>query len=136
MNNKPIFIEEENAQLLLNCIYNFRAKGMYLLLGFVIMPTHLHILLVPNKGFNVSTVMHSIKRSSSRLLSNFGYKKGPLWQPSFYEHVIRNKHDFREKLRYIYNNSVKAGLVKYSERFKFSSANPQNSNDLDKYYVG
>jgi len=131
-----MFKNKENAQMLQNCIYNFRKEGKYLLLSYVIMPTHFHALLVPDNKFNISQIMHSIKRGSSRLLSISGIKSGPIWLPSFYEHVIRNKLDFREKYNYIQNNPVEAGLAKWPADYEFSSANPTNENDLDKYWVG
>ena len=132
--NIPIFFNDENTKLLCNCIYNFRNQGRYLLLGFVIMSTHFHALLVPQNGYNISQVMHSIKRSSSRLLVN--KNQGKIWQISFYEHVIRNTKQFYEKLDYIHNNPVKAGIVDRAEDYIFSSANSKNETDIDKYWVG
>lgn len=130
----PVFKDIENAKILLNCIYNFRNKGRYLLLGFVIMPTHFHALLVPTGKYNISQVMHSIKRSSSRLITN--KRLGGIWMLSFYEHTIRNTEDFYTKLDYIHNNPTKAKLVERSEDYAFSSANEANETDIDKYWVG
>jgi len=134
--NVPVFSDEENARVLVNCMYNFRKQGRYLLLAFVVMPTHFHALLVPNGKYNISQIMHSIKRSSSRLLTLGGKKLGSIWLPSFYEHVIRNKKDFNEKFKYLLANPVKAGLVAKPEEYQFSSAKPVYETDFDKYWVG
>jgi putative transposase len=48
----------------------------------------------------------------------------PVWQRRYYEHVIRNEKDYREKIEYMQNNPVKHGLAddifgwEYSSFFK------------------
>ncbi len=95
------------------------------------MPTHMHILLIPKNEYNISGIMHSIKRSSSRLINKQNNFKGPTWIPSFYEHITRNEEDFFEKLNYIYNNPVKAGLSSKPEDYNYSSANLKYKTDLE-----
>ena len=49
----------------------------------------------------VSTVVGSMKRWISKQLGR------PIWQKSFYEHVIRNRQDYDEIWKYIENNPLK-----------------------------
>ncbi len=131
--NRRIFSDKRNSQILLNCIDNFRKKGRYLLLAFVIMPDHLHIMLKPNGNENISKIMHSIKRGSSRLINQMWNRNGSVWQSSFYERIIRNEKEFWEKVNYVYNNPLKAGLVESPEDYPYSSANPQVETDLEEF---
>ena len=66
---------------------------------FVIMPNHVHILLriENNSGRMISapTVIGSMKRYASK---EIGYS---IWQKGFYDHIIRNEHDYTEHLQYI-----------------------------------
>jgi len=100
--NREFFTNEENAQILLNCIGNFRKEGRYRLLAFVIMPDHLHIILRPDREEHISKIMHSIKRG-----------------------IIRDEKEFWEKVNYIYNNPLRAGLAEAPEDYPYSSANPK-----------
>ena len=36
----------------------------------------------------------------------------PLWQPEFFDHLLRSDESLREKIAYVHNNPVRAGLVK------------------------
>ena len=78
---------------------------------YVIMPSHLHMILsigcqdeVPAGGIyaapTVSGIMNSYKASVSR---DVGF---PVWQRSFYDHIIRNQHDFEEIWQYIDQNPL------------------------------
>ncbi|KPJ48542.1 MAG: hypothetical protein AMJ41_04700 [candidate division Zixibacteria bacterium DG_27] len=131
--NRKFFANKRSAPILLNCIDNFRKEGRYLLLAFVIMPDHLHIILKPNAKENISKIMHSIKRGSSRLINQMLNRNGPLWQSGFYEQIIRNEKEFWEKVNYIYNNPLKAGLVESPEDYPYSSANPKVETDLEEF---
>ena len=131
--NRKFFMDEKNAQTLLNCINNFRKEGRYLLLAFVIMPDHLHIILSPDGEEEISKIMHSIKRGCARLINQMWSSKEPVWQRSFYERIIRDEKEFWEKVNYIYNNPVKSGLVESPEDYAYSSANPKMETDLARF---
>lgn len=75
---KPLFRNEKYAQILCNIIYNLRSKGKMSLLGFVIMPEHFHLLIVPSSGTKISWIMQEIKKGSSRLINKdrFGRARG------------------------------------------------------------
>jgi putative transposase len=57
---KPLFQIDQYAQILCNIIYNLRNKGKLSLLGFVIMPDHFHLMVVPTRGVKISWVMQEI----------------------------------------------------------------------------
>src|SRR6476661_3561210 len=52
----------------------------YALLAAVVMPDHVHIILKPNPGFNLSRIMKGMKGASSRLVNEARGAKGRLWQ--------------------------------------------------------
>ena len=79
---------------------------------YVIMPDHLHLLLrieqAGGRMISVPTVVGSLKRSVTCKL------RIAIWQKGFYDHVIRNEHDYLEHYQYIENNPVK-WLIKHSD---------------------
>jgi len=133
---KRIFANKRKAEILKDVIYNFRNQKRYLLLSFVIMPDHLHLLLVPHKNYDISKIMHTIKRGSARLINKEFNSSGKIWEPRFFDRVARKEEELMNDLKYIHFNPVKEGLASKPEEFLFSSANPRFENDLQKYFNG
>ena len=79
---------------------------------YCIMPDHIHLILRIESDVGgriisaptVSTVVGSMKRWVSKQIGK------PIWQKSFYEHVIRNQQDYDEVWQYIENNPLKYTL--------------------------
>jgi len=76
-NRKPIFHNDHYAKILCNIIYNLRKREKMSLLGFVIMPEHFHLLIIPAKGIEIPWIMQEIKKGSARLMNPLpGLKPG------------------------------------------------------------
>ena len=80
---------------------------------YVIMPNHIHLILfVRNDGSprtstptkQTSFVSHFV--STFKRFCNKEYSEN-IWQRSFYDHVIRNRDDYNEIYKYIYENPMK-----------------------------
>ena len=121
----PVFANEGNALVLWNVINNQRKRERFHLLGFVIMPDHLHIIIIPRGENRVSFIMQEIKKGSARLINRSNGRKGKLWMNEYYDYIIRGESDLMEKMGYIHYNPVKKGLVDNEEEYPFSSANPK-----------
>ena len=78
---------------------------------YVIMPDHIHMILIISNEENgrmvsaptrpLSTIIGQMKRWISK---EIGF---PVWQKSYYEHVIRDENDYMVKAEYIMNNAYK-----------------------------
>ena len=83
--------------------------------SYVIMPNHIHILLwvkgVGNgpSGTPVPTVQNSIPSRFVSTFKRFCNKEYGinLWQYRSNDHIIRNRRDYEEHLRYIYENPMR-----------------------------
>ena len=120
-NNIPIFKDDSCCQLLINDLDYYRKELEFILYGYVIMPTHLHLIIHPSEKTSIALVMKKIKGHSSYPINKYLNQKGSLWQEDYFEHIIRNKLDFKEKVDYIHKNPVKAGLVENMKEYKYSS---------------
>ena len=101
--------------------------------GFVVMPDHVHaIVWFPIPG-QLSVFMQQWKRLSShhiaRLVKNkfvhYAAKTGPedpFWQAKYYPFNLYSEEKVREKLTYMHENPVRAGLVAKACDWVFSSA--------------
>lgn len=128
---RRIFTVGRNAELLLKTINFCRDKGWIYLFSFVIMPDHLHLLVVPRGKKNMSQIMQSIKGYSAFLINRLNGSRGSIWQRGFRDLTIPSIKALEDKIRYVHNNPVVRGLVDYPEEYRYSSANEANVTDLD-----
>lgn len=131
-NGKKVFSDTQSADILLSCIYHARKVGWYLLLSFVIMPEHLHMIVV-SRSKNISQIMKSIKGYSARLINAYIQNRGSIWQEGFYDYILDTQDKLLTKLEYIQNNPVKEGLAREPELYFYSSASRRDSTDLNVY---
>jgi REP element-mobilizing transposase RayT len=89
----------------------------YQLAAAVIMPDHVHLLLRPIGDYTLSRVMKGIKGVSAHLLNQRRGTRGQIWQDESWDRIIRDDAEFEEKLTYMANNPVKAGLVDPDEPY-------------------
>ena len=64
--------------------------------GYVIMPEHVHLLLSEPPEGMLAEAIKSLKQGVSRRLTHNGQH---FWQKRYYDFNIRNRRQFREKLR-------------------------------------
>ena len=83
--------------------------------SYVIMPNHIHIMLWVKGAENgpsrtpVPTVQNSIPSrfvSTFKRFCNKDYGTN-IWQYRYNDHIIRNRQDYEEHLRYIYENPIR-----------------------------
>lgn len=98
-----------------------RAEYHFRLVGYVLMPNHVHLLMSePPKG-SVSTVLQMLKQRVARGMKRDGRSPSledgeeprSFWQPRFYDFNVYNRGKVVEKLHYMHANPVKNGLVKH-----------------------
>lgn len=75
---------------------------------YIIMPDHIHLLLSIRADENgrpmvAPTVSRIVQQFKGYVTKRIGY---PIWQKLFYDHVIRNKEDYKEHVKYIYGNPM------------------------------
>ena len=87
-------------------------------IAFAVMPDHCHLLWMlpvddPDFSVRVRLIKHYVSRQE-RL-------PHPIWQPRFWDHLIRDESDFCRHLDYIHFNPVKHGLVRSALEWRDSS---------------
>ncbi|KPL00033.1 MAG: hypothetical protein AMJ91_05525 [candidate division Zixibacteria bacterium SM23_73_3] len=117
---KSIFVSDDRVNKIYEALDEVYPKYDFKINGFVIMPAHCHLIIVSQNN-DLSDIMHDIKGIAAFKMSDGAPIKEKLWQRGFYDHVIRNKSDLLEKLNYIHQNPVRAGLAKDISDYKHSS---------------
>ena len=81
---------------------------------YVIMPDHLQLFVRGGQNFTVSSWIGGLKRAMSVALTSPG-----LWQPGFFDHVLRSDESYAEKWNYVRENPVRAGLVQTADDWPY-----------------
>ncbi len=131
IDNYPFFSSPKNAEIVISALYFGRKHDWFNLVAFVIMPDHLHLIIVPAQK-NISQAMHSIKSFSSNEINKINTRNGKVWQSSFRDFTIYTKDLLLEKIAYVHNNPVRKGLVSDANKYPFSSANAIYETDIAK----
>ena len=136
LKRRRIFSDAANATLMRDVLYETSTRYRFHLLSFVIMPDHLHALIVPRPGDTISQVMRFIKGRYARLHNQRVPRFGIVWQPSFHDRAVRREEDLAHFIHYIEHNPVKAGLALDPKDYPFCSANPDCPTNLNLYLTG
>ena len=105
-----ILVSQVAVDRLKSAIKIVKTKYPFKLNAYVVLPNHMHcIWRLPEGDFNFSMRWRLIKYYFSRSLGERHQKN--IWQPRFWDHVIRDQDDWVRHLDYIHYNPVKHGLV-------------------------
>jgi putative transposase len=114
-----------------------RRRYRFVVVGYVVMPEHVHLLFSEPERANPSVVMKVLKQSFARRvlekrrvtpdprqssLWDTALTEGHIWQHRFYDFVVFTEKKRVEKLRYMHRNPVTRGLVLAPEQWNWSSS--------------
>ena len=77
---------------------------------YVVMPNHVHMIVINEEGESVSSKLRSWKSLITKAIGR------SIWQRSFYDHVIRDSHDYEVRWKYIDDNPSKWTLDQYYQK--------------------
>jgi putative transposase len=92
--------------------------------AFVLMGNHFHLLCRTPKS-NLDLVMNTVLRNSSTIILKKAKTEGPLWGGRYRWSLIENKAHYYQVYRYIYQNPVRAGIVRKVEDWPYSTIKGQ-----------
>ena len=141
----PVLADDAYRRIVLDSLAYVRVHKQTQLNAFVVMPTHLHAVLWPQEGINLSDVLHDFKRFTSRSISKEATRRGDhqfldvfatarqqgraqetsqyqVWQEGSHPEAIYTLDFARQKINHIHANPVQAGLAAAPEEWPYSSA--------------
>ena len=129
---KALLGTPRRSDLFLRLLEEARLKYRFVVVGYVVMPEHFHLLVGEPQVGNPSTVMQVLKqRYAQKTLSKPRqpspqtelWDPGPrhVWQARFYDFNVWTERKRIEKLRYMHRNPVKRGLVLEPQQWRWSS---------------
>jgi len=135
-NRQKVFAGASAAEMFLEELNYARQELGFALLSFVVMPDHVHLLLVPRSPSPLSLVMQTIKGRFARRWNRRQNTRGKLWQPRYVESGVRTEAQLHKWIQYIDLNPVEAGLAPSPGQYQFSSVSGALSIDVEAYFDG
>jgi putative transposase len=111
--NRPLFTDVQLGREVVRAMRALHERAAVDSLAFVVMPTHLHWLIVLTGGLGLDQLMQSVKGAAARRINQRLGRTGVLWQDGYFDHALRHDEDLRAVARYIVANPLRAGLVRH-----------------------
>ncbi len=148
---KHILTEDIFKDIIIESLtYLTKSQRIYVY-GFVIMSNHFHLIwqmmgdhqrsdvqrdFLKYTGQQILKTMHKQQSEILKdLLVNAKDRKHQVWERNSLGVPLWSPEVFRQKLDYIHNNPVKAGLCKLPEDYKYSSARFYEKNEKDWVFL-
>lgn len=141
----PLLRHDRIKELFMANLAAARASHRFLLGGWVVMPEHVHLLIVP-EARDIAQVLQGVKQPVARIAVARWRELGPpildkltdgrgyvrFWLPGGgYDRTLSRWYEFEEKLKYMHLNPVQRGLVTDPLEYRWSSARAWKGDDPD-----
>ena len=133
----PLLNSIRARSVFVNTLESIRERYQFSVVGYVVMPEHVHLLISEPARGTPSVVLKVLKQRVSRELRRgkrrtmvgqlqFAFTKGDrnlprFWQPRFYDFNVWSAKKIAEKLDYMHSNPVARKLVEHPRDWPWSS---------------
>jgi putative transposase len=138
LNWLPLLQNDQHKQIVLDSLLFLTTQKRVILYAFVIMYNHIHLIWQPAGEYLPKQIQHSFLKYTAQqikfhLIANdrgslAQYKVAAadreyqFWERNSLSIELYSEKMFLQKMNYIHNNPVKAGLCRYPEEYLYSSA--------------
>jgi putative transposase len=138
---QAFFRGDKSTVWFLQAVEEARTKHPFDLWAFVVMPEHVHLLVLPHEGVLIRNILARVKHPVTRRVLHWVERNSPaflakmadrqpcgkvthrFWQRGGgYDRNLRSVRDVHEKIKYIHENPVRRELVPRPEDWLWSSA--------------
>lgn len=140
-----VFTRRELAEIIIQSLaYCQQHKGL-IIYAWCLMPNHLHMIVSAGEQFTLSDIMRDFKKFTAKkvirtiteikesrrwMIDKFEFAartnaksdKFKFWRDGFHPVSLETQYFIYQKLNYIHQNPLKAGLVAREEFYNYSSA--------------
>lgn len=134
----PLLTNNRFRHIVVDAVDEARKVHGFKLLAYVIIPEHVHLVILPPAGMKLGYVIGEIKRRSARKIhkslagagepakgkltaTRDGRQRFVFWQRRCYDHNCRDDDSVWKKVNYCHQNPVSRGLVKDATGWEWSS---------------
>ena len=79
--------------------------------AFVVSANHVHVIVTPKDGHELSAILHSWKSFTANQINKHLGQSGAFWQKESFDHIVRSMEQLERTRRYIRDHKVEAAEV-------------------------
>jgi putative transposase len=134
-NRRDVLGDTGACDLVVSELQRASDNHQFVVFAYCLMPDHLHLVTEGSSGAsNCLAFAHMFKQ---RTAFQWRQQRGEsLWQPGFYDHVLRDAEDTRAVVRYVLENPVRAKLVASPQDYRYSGSLVYERTELMEWAFG
>lgn len=117
---QEVFFDDEDYEIYLQWVEEYSDKYCLKVLGYCLLPNHVHFIVIPEKKLAMSRVFNIVNMKYAQHINKKMQERGHLWQGRYYSCVMDETY-LGVALKYIEENPVRLGLVDDPWDWRFSS---------------
>ncbi|MEK7850191.1 MAG: transposase [Candidatus Omnitrophota bacterium] len=118
---QDLFNDKEDFQMYLELLSKNKNQHGFKLFAFVIIPTHIHILVETKPETTLSEIMHNITSSYTKYYNKKYNREGHLFRGRFRAVLVEKDANLLRLTRYIHMNPVLLNLAAGPDKYLYSS---------------
>lgn len=116
-----VFFEDQDYTTYLYWLKEATVKYNIFVHSFVLMTNHIHLLLTPREGRDISFFMQYIGRRYVPYINHKYGRSGSIWEGRYKSSLVQEDGYFLKVMRYIELNPVRASMVESPGHYRWSS---------------
>ncbi len=96
------------AEIVAGALRYFEGKR-YKLHAWCVMPNHVHVIVEPSGAYTLTSILHSWKSFTGHRICKL-LSIPHLWQPEYYDRIVRDEIEYLRTMKYVVDNPIRAGL--------------------------
>ncbi|HYT68841.1 MAG TPA: transposase [Vicinamibacterales bacterium] len=109
------------------------AEKRFEIIVYCFMPDHLHLIV---SGLSDDSDLKAFVKLAKQYAGYYyarSHNGRKLWQHGSHDHIVRDDVDLRDRVRYVVNNPVAAGLVALANDYPFMGSQRWSRQELTAY---
>ncbi len=120
-NNADVFRDTSDYTEYVALIDRYKKQYGFRLFSYVLLPSHLHLLVELKENIGISSIMHDMNSLYTKRFNERYNKKGHLFQGRFKAVFAEKETHFLQLVRHMHLNPKRLGLVDDPEDYPYSS---------------
>ncbi len=117
---QPLLEDSERVNAAIAVLAEKSHEHGFTVWGYCFIPDHLHLLLEGEReDADMQAFVRGFKQKTGYRYRSETTAARQLWQPGYYDRVLRRDEDLQEVLKYIFNNPVRKGLVGHYGDYRY-----------------
>jgi len=118
---QAVFFTDEDRVLYLRLLRRYAVRYGLMIWAYCLMENHNHLIAVPERPDSMNMTLREAHKKYTMQINIRMDWRGSLWQGRYHSFPLDGAHLYRA-VRYVENNPVRARLVPFAEKYRWSSA--------------